>query len=862
MSIFRAAALQEPKPESPALLFRDLKGKDPSIKFLWEHQGKLLNDYQQIHLNDNDVAVELPTGSGKTLVGMLIGEYRRRVKGERVVLLCPNKQLCCQVETQARKYGITTSLLIGPQKDYDPVAFARYQQAKAIAISTYSGVFNSNPAINDSQTIICDDAHAADGFVAAMWTLRVDRTEEKQQKVFERLYSALRVVVPAWLRRLIEVNSGNPADKAMVDLVPSVQAADHFDAIREAMKAAEGTDLIHPWRALADNLEGCHIYCSPEVIEIRPVIPPTMMHAPFHRANQRVYMSATLGENGDIERAFGVKKIARLPMPLGWEKRGTGRRLVLFPNVSGADPVEVFKGVVGVADRCLVLVPHGPAAKEIENRLSGKFKILGPRDVEQNIKVFTGAKNVALVMANRYDGLDLPGADCRMLAVVGLPTGMSLQERYLIERLGAKSQFQDRIRTRTTQAMGRCTRDEGDYSVVLFMAPDLLKWCCTSGNVQGIHPELQAEIQFGLEESENRSVDDMVALAKGFLAQSNEWREVEKTIVAKRDAATKVKDATTEKLAKAAALEIDFVYHMWSGQYEDALKAAVKVTEVLEGGADLKPYRSFWYELAAQAAFHQYRRTRNEAFREQAIARTQNAMGSTFGLKWAGAVLSYLGSQAAAEGEELPSQEWFLELSGLLEDVGVVGGKFEKTVAATREDIRSTNWKRFELGVEFFGRMLGAKTKRFTGSGKPDGFWLFGWWFSTVFEAKTMEAPDAGISMKTVGQAALHEQTVRSLGLLPKDVPCTTVIVSPRTSVHELAVPHAGEICYTAHDEMGRLFDEAADAFTHVRATAGNSSDEVLRENFIRVYKERKLFLTDIRQRLTANKLSALSVIK
>ena len=41
-----------------------------------------------------------------------------------------------------------------------------------------------------------------------------------------------------------------------------------------------------------------------------------------------------------------------------------------------------------------------------------------------------------------------------------------------------------------------------------------------------------------------------------------------------------------------------------SGQYEDALKVAVKVTEALEGGNDLKPYRSFWYELASQAAFH------------------------------------------------------------------------------------------------------------------------------------------------------------------------------------------------------------------------------------------------------------------
>ncbi len=210
----------------------------------------------------------------------------------------------------------------------------------------------------------------------------------------------------------------------------------------------------------------------------------------------------------------------------------------------------------------------------------------------------------------------------------------------------------------------------------------------------------------------------------------------------------------------------------------------------------------------------------------------------------------------------LPTQEWFLELSGLLEDVGIVGGKFERELAAARGNIRSTDWKRFELGVEFLGRMLGAKVKRFTEPGKPDGFWLFGWWFSVVFEAKTMEAPDAGISMNTVGQAGLHEATVRSLGLLPNEVPCASVVVSPRSSLHELAVPHIGAMRYVSHEGMARLFDEAADAFAHVRATAGKSSEEALRENFIRVYKERKLSLADIRQRLTAKKLSALPVIK
>ncbi len=261
--------------------------------------------------------------------------------------------------------------------------------------------------------------------------------------------------------------------------------------------------------------------------------------------------------------------------------------------------------------------------------------------------------------------------------------------------MGAKAQFQDRIRTRVTQAMGRCTRDEGDYSVVLFMSPDLMKWCSTSGNVKGIHPELQAELQFGMENSDNRSVGEMVKLVREFLRQSDEWQNGEEDIRRKRDDATKVKDATTEKLKKAAPLEIDFVYAMWKGQYTDALMISIKVTEALEGGTDLKPYRSFWYELASQAAFHAFRQSRDKALHETAVKHLRNAAASA-GLKWANEAIRKLGGQVSAE-EELPVQEWFLELNATLEKLGTIGGAFEKKIAEAREwitSMESSHWSR------------------------------------------------------------------------------------------------------------------------------------------------------------------------
>jgi Rad3-related DNA helicase len=487
MARFRTSANQEPTPESPALLFRDLR-KDASIKFLWGHQEKLLDQYKASHLDTPNLAIELPTGSGKTLVGLLIGEYRRRVRGERVLFLCPNRQLCAQVEAQARKYGVPVSLLVGKQKDYDPAAFARYQEAKAIAISTYSGLFNTNPRIDDPELIICDDAHAADSFVGSLWTLKVSRRDHT--KVYEALYTSLKDAIPEWLHHTIENYEGNPADKSGVDLISPIAAADYFDAMKEAVGSVVGeTDLKYSWGMIHDNLEACQFYVTSDAFEIRPVVPPTLTHQPFARAKQRVYMSATLGENGDIERSFGVKNIARIPLPEGWDKRGTGRRLILFPNKSKAAPLDVLHGVMALTERSLVLVPNDFSRAKAEQYLPAGFSVLGPRDIENDLKVFTQSSKAVLLLANRYDGIDLPGTDCRMLVVIGVPTGIGLQERYLTERLNANAQFQDRIRTRLTQAVGRCTRDESDFTqsfsprsssawTIRRIAPPTTLWTC------------------------------------------------------------------------------------------------------------------------------------------------------------------------------------------------------------------------------------------------------------------------------------------------------------------------------------------------------------------------------------------------
>src|SRR6267154_4867566 len=102
---FKKSPPQEAIPSSPeALLLQLPRRKIPGVLL---HQGQMMQQYASQAENEPDVALQLPTGSGKTLVGLLIGEWRRRKFRERVVYLCPTNQLVNQVVDQARtKYGL------------------------------------------------------------------------------------------------------------------------------------------------------------------------------------------------------------------------------------------------------------------------------------------------------------------------------------------------------------------------------------------------------------------------------------------------------------------------------------------------------------------------------------------------------------------------------------------------------------------------------------------------------------------------------------------------------------------------------------------------------------------------------------
>jgi DEAD/DEAH box helicase/Helicase C-terminal domain len=673
---FKELAESTPVPETPDKLLRLLgRRKIPDVL---PHQQEIMVAYAKRAAESADVALQLPTGSGKTLVGLMIAEWRRRKNGERAVYLCPTRQLVNQVVEQAEeKYGLSVTGFTGSIKGYEPSARTSYKNADTIAITTYNSLFNTNPFFDDPDLIIVDDAHSAESYIASMWTLRVSRVEGEHAALHAAICAILRPHIdPGNFARLTGHGSG-PADWGWIDKLPTLTFAAIKDDLVSVFNAhVEGkADLFNPWLVMRDSLHGYQLYMSPAEILLRPLIPPTWTHEPFSAAKQRIFMSATLGAGGDLERLTGRLNILRLPAPKGWERQGVGRRFFMFPSMSlkQAEADNLRLELMKRAGRSLVLVPtdlkRGEIADAVEKQLS--FKTFSAENIENSKKAFISNPNAAAIVANRYDGIDFPGDECRLLIIEGLPKATNLQERFLMARMGANVLLNGRIQTRVLQAIGRCTRSLEDYSAVFISGEELPDYLANIKKRPFLHPELQAELMFGIAQSKNAKAKDFIDNFDIFLRNDKNWEKADAQIIAATAKAIQKPFPAMDDLQAAVEFEINWQRRLWQGDFPAAAAAAERVLGCLKS-PELQGYRALWHYLAG-SAFWLASKSGTPVLEKKARAHFAAAKAAAIGLRWL-VELSQYQPAVAPKGDE-PDQnllEQVERLESVLESFGTL----------------------------------------------------------------------------------------------------------------------------------------------------------------------------------------------
>src|SRR5258705_3730511 len=77
------------------------------------------------------------------------------------------------------QYGLKVHGFVGKKADYDASVKGDYMGAEAIAVTSYSSLFNIRPFFEDPNVIVLDDAHSAETYISKMWSLRISRSEHE-----------------------------------------------------------------------------------------------------------------------------------------------------------------------------------------------------------------------------------------------------------------------------------------------------------------------------------------------------------------------------------------------------------------------------------------------------------------------------------------------------------------------------------------------------------------------------------------------------------------------------------------------------------------------------------------------------------
>ena len=439
------------------------------------------------------------------------------------------------------------------------------------------------------------------------------------------------------------------------------------------------------------------------------------------------------------------------------------------------------------------------------------------------------APEATVILANRFDGIDFSDDESRLLFIWNLPKTTNLQEKFLITRMGASKLYAERIRTRIIQAVGRCSRNPSDYSIVCVIGDTIQNDLTKQEKIKQFAPELRAEIQFGLENSMDYSyVDDVIEQARDFLNRNDIWQEAEEYIVDLRNRywneENKVEKQINDKLQQSAILELNFQYSLWKKDYKAAFDYACNIVGILNAPA-LNGYKCFWNYMVGCMSYFLFKKGQTE-YKTSGIQYLSDALKENISIRWLSGLPEKLFSVESRTAEE---DDFFFDCIGRIESMFTsipTVQKLEKKIKGILDDLNSPDGKVFERGHKGLGELLGFISENSNSTGAPDPYWIINENNVVVSEDKIYEekAQIKGVPISDVSEAGRHHAwIVEHEKRISKDANIYTILITNSKSIDEGARIYAGNIYYVHREEYVRW---AIKALTVIRSVWNMFTDE------------------------------------
>ena len=230
----------------------------------------------------------------------------------------------------------------------------------------------------------------------------------------------------------------------------------------------------------------------------------------FSRANHRILMSATTQEDTFFIKGleFSVNSVKN-PI-FDEEYHWSGEKMILIPDlIFDTENIDIVKEKILNVKHNFGIAVLTPSFFKSEKYVKIGAKLINEKGTnlyQEIVELKNTPKDKFVVLANRYDGIDLPDDACRILVMDSLPVAGSLADRFE-EKCREDSEI-IKIKTiqKIEQGLGRSVRGEKDYSVILIYGMELIKYLRNSNARKLFSPQTQKQIEIGL---------DIVEMAKG-----------------------------------------------------------------------------------------------------------------------------------------------------------------------------------------------------------------------------------------------------------------------------------------------------------------------------------------------------------
>jgi len=496
-------------------------------------QKRVLSEWFSSRKNEKNNIIKLHTGEGKTLIGLLLLHSKINSNEGPCLYLCPNKYLAEQVRYEAQKFGIPVCE-IGADNDL-PEEFV---VGTKILITHVQKVFNGRTIFGlgnksvDVGAVILDDSHACIDSIKDALTIKVGKNHPLYKKVISIFENDIREQGEG---SFLEIESGDYNTMLPIPYWSWYEKRDEIT--KELIKNKNDIEIKFVWPVIKDEVANCQAFISGQTLEISPALMPIESFGSFSRAKNRVLMSATTQDDSFFIKGLGFD-VDSVSNPLtNTELTWSGEKMILIPSLI-SEELERDSVISWLAktnsDRqfgIVALVPSFNKKKQYEKIGAKVATSSNIFDVVKDLK--DGSYSQTVVFVNRYDGIDLPDNACRILIIDSKPYFDSLLDRYEEDCRSDSDIINIRIAQKVEQGLGRSVRGEKDYSIIVLVGGDLVKFVKSTRSKKYFSAQTRKQIEIGMQVASfaNEDADNeepykvVVNLMNQVLARDEGWKE-------------------------------------------------------------------------------------------------------------------------------------------------------------------------------------------------------------------------------------------------------------------------------------------------------------------------------------------------